>query len=552
MSKNVHWHIIVALTALGFIVLIQVPQFLHIVDPRYQGVLVHLQSDEYVYQARVEEALQGRPEQTADAIIGTPGLLGSQFALLETVIGTIFSWTGWRAPTVLQVMDSIVVGGLFLSLLWFFRQCGFRPWLSYVGAVFFILLQLNNLNRPIHPGGSFLLMLTGLNLLIAGYKGRIMLGILGGIILGPLIGVYVWSWTFAWVWWGVFLVWEVFAGGAEGQENSLSLWERVRVRGVLKRLLVFTLIGVIVALPFFWQYWKLANHPLYAEAVFRSGMHPSRLPESWAYSVLFMGMFASVAATLSCRWKAMRGYRPAIITVFTAFIVIHQQVIHGTTFNFISHYLLGLVLAATCVLLLFIHVRSKLLIPAAVCAVVYLAAVGYDGRWVFKQFSVDEGDFSDQYLASAFPALDTLERKTILTDPVRSLFLAGSTKHDVLYTVYVKNILIPHTEIAERYCLTVLPLPPSERHIEEQEWLIYPDAVRAFAKDLSVREREVSMVKEACDRIDHDPVVYLRKYGVTYVFWDEKLQPQWELRRLRVPLEKMEQGEGWLLWKLKK
>lgn len=535
MSRNGYWRLIVAVTALGFALLIQVPQFLHIIDPRYRGVLVHLNSDEFVYQARVEEAMV-RPKQVAEAIIGDPKLLGSQFAFLEEIVGILFSFSGWRAPTVLQVVDSIVVGFLFLSLLWFFRQCGFSQWFSYGGAAFFILLELNNLNRPIHPAGSFLLMLTSLNLLIAGARGKVLLGILGGVVLGTLVGVYVWSWTFAWMWWGLFV--------------SLSLWERVRVRGYHEwlYLLLFSVIALISAAPFLWQLYRVMQHPLYEEAVFRSGMFPSRMPESVPYSILFVGMAVSIAMFCFSQWKTAREYRPAVLTVFAAFIAIHQQLIHGITFNFVSHYLFSLILAGVCALLLFLHTRSRMLIPAAVCAAVYLAAVGYDGRWVLKQFSVDKGDFTNQYLAASFPTLDALERQTILTDPGRSLFLAANTKHDVLYTVYVKNVLIPHTEIAERYCLTVLPLSPQERHSAEQEWLIYPDAVRAFAGDPSVREREVAMVEEACNRIDRDPVTYLKKYGVTTIFWDEKLNPQWDLRRLKVPLKKVEQGEGWSLW----
>jgi hypothetical protein len=536
------WRTLVLGTAVFLAALIQVPQILHLIDERYQGVLVHLNADEYVYQARVGEALNGRPEQASEAIIGDPSLIGSQFALLEAVYGIAFSWTGWRAVTVLQVMDSFVVFGVFLSLLWFFRQNNFSRRLSYAGALFFVLLQLNNLNRPIHLGGTFLLMLTTINLLIAGYRGKLWAGIVGGALLGILIGVYVWSWTFAWLWWGLFVV-ATFADHWMYGRNERLPW----------RLLVFTGVAVIAALPFLWQLYTLSQHPLYEEAVFRSGMHPSRLPESWPYSILFAGMTISVVSVAWRRFPIIRQHRAAALMIVTAIIAINQQAIHGTTFNFVSHYLTSLVLAGTCMLLLFAKTRSRLLIPGVLCAAVYLAAVGWDGRWVIKQFSVDAWDFEEQYLGSAFPTLDALPRQRILSDPGNSLFLAGSTKHDVVYTIYLKNVLIPHTEIAERHCLTLLPLPSEERQLEE-EGLIYPDAVSAFRNDPSVRERETAMMREACDRIDRDPATYLEKYGVDAVFWDEKRKSTWDLSRLKVPLEKIGEGgvgeRGWSLWKL--
>jgi hypothetical protein len=123
--------------------------------------------------------------------------------------------------------------------------------------------------------------------------------------------------------------------------------------------------------------------------------------------------------------------------------------------------------------------------------------------------------------------------------------------HDIVYSIYLKNVLMSHKEIAERYCLTQLPLAPEERRIAEQKWLIYPDAVSAFKDNPSVREEEVNMVEEACARADRDPKTFLRAYGVSTVLWDEKHQPTWDLKRLKVKLEKTAASVGWSLWRLR-
>ena len=155
---------------------------------------------------------------------------------------------------------------------------------------------------------------------------------------------------------------------------------------------------------------------------------------------------------------------------------------------FVSHYVFFLVLSAVGVLLLAWSVRSRSLLFAAACAFVYLSGVAYDNRAVVRQFRIDDRAFNEQHFATLLPVLDALPRATILSDKKTSAFLAGSTHRDVVHSVYLKNALISNEEIAERYCLTQLPLPPEERHIATHAWLVWPDANGAF-KDPELRAR---------------------------------------------------------------
>ncbi len=549
-GMNRRFFILTLAGAAFFAALIQVPQSLHQMHPLSQGVLVQLNSDEDAYFARVEEALVGRGDQSAEAIVGDPSPPGSQFALLERVIGTLFRPTGLRAAEVMRIMDSVTAFLLFPLLVAFLVLCGLSRRASYAGAVLFYSLMFHTLNRPIHPGTSFLLMMFVLNGIILGLQRSPWWGIAAGALLGLLLGVYFWSWTFAWLWYVLLLVWVFIEQRADARNSSARSIAWGFGKSEIRRLLLFGLVAAVAALPFVLGIFELTRHPLYEQASFRSGVRLMRTPESWPYSILFTLMAAGVLGALPTRFDALRRHRFGIITVLTAFAVIHQQVLHGRVLDFVSHYLFSLLLAAIFALLLCTRSRSRWIVLSSAAASVYIAALAYDGRHVFGQFQVLDSRFFNQHYSTLFPVLDAMPRARILTDEIASPFIAGSTKHDVLYSVYLQNLFITNEEIAERFCLTQTPMAPDKRHIAERDWLIHPSATRAAKQDPSVRQREVRMVEEACAHIDADPASSLRKYAVEFVLWDERRVPEWDLSRLKVPLEPVDKGEGWSLWKI--
>lgn len=551
--------LLLVLSCLILAFLMEAPQLLHMMDDRWRGIPVTINSDEQVYRARVEEALSGRPEQTAEAFVGNPELVGTQFALIERVYGTLFSWTDLRAAQVLQIEDAVVPVIVFLLIFTFLRLCGFGFITSFSGAVLFCLLQLYNLNRPIHMRSSFAMMLAGLVSVLLALRGSKLFTVLAGLILGTLVGVYLWSWTFAWSWLAIYLGWEIIEWLFESQHHG---WMAKWLHGLLRRtnrektaeqhwrrLLLIAIIGAVCAIPALWGLWSMMQHPLYEYGSFRSGMHPGRLPESIPYSILFITMVVGVGMTLWRHYDDLRPFRPAIVTLFAAFVVIHQQAVHGIVFNFVSHSIFSLALAAICVLLLTEALRTRWLLLAALAAAVYLGAIGYDGRFVLGQWDVIDGRFAEQHFATALPVLDDLPRSTILSDPATSAFIAGNTKHDIVYSIYLKNVLMIHNEIAERYCLTQLPVDTDARNIAGHSHLIYPDANGAFYNDPNVRKKEVQMVKAACNKLDSDPAGSLKRYGVDYVLWDMERNPDWQIGRFAVTLEEIASDEGWVLYR---
>lgn len=569
MRNTLLWALAVGICSLVLAAVLQAPQWRHLQSPLHKGVAVSLNSDEPIYLARVQESLSGRPEQTAEAFTGHPNLQGTQFAMLERFYGTVFRFTGWRAQQVLTALDVMVPVAVFLSLLWVLVLCGFDRKTALILSLVFCGLQLYNLNRPIHMRSSFLVMLWAVGLVQAAVVRRRWLLFPAAVLLGVLVGVYVWSFMFAWAVWGVYFAWE-FGEWLHKRWQDHRKTHRSKMKRWLHRagrLLWYVrprkpswqaepwhtlglagVVGLVVAIPFIAKYLALRLHPLYEYGEFRSGMHPGRMPESLPYSLLFAFAAASFLVALYKRYDSYRPYRFVFVLLFAACVYMNQQIFHGITFNFVSHGIFSLLLAAVAGVGLAVIHNDWWLRAGSVFLTVYLLAVGYDGRYVLNQWRVDEGSFANQHLAEALPALDALPRGRFVSDPDTLAFLAGSTHHDVVYSVYLKNVLMSHSELAMRYCLTQLPLHPTDWVIENRQHLVMPDAVSAFGQ--AVRRQEVAMVRAACNEAASDPALSLQTHEVSHVFWNKRNAPNWNLGRLQVGLEEVASGENWMLYRI--
>ena len=569
MSDVLKWRLTVAGCAFVLAVVMIMPQVLHQISPLYKGVPIGLNSDEAIYLARVQESLSGRPQLSAEAFTGHPGLVGTQDAFIEAWYGRLFQWTGWIAADVLNVMDAVVPVLIFLSIVLFFRLCRFSRKAALGGAAAFCIIELYSLNRPIHMRASFFLMLWSLIGIVYALRSRWWGAVIGGGLLGLLIGIYFWSFSFAWAFWGIFFAWELLEWGyGKWQEHEKIAHSKIRralhtAWGVLWHLrprrptwqpqrwhilAIVGLFGLACGMPAIANLVNMTLHPLYEYGSFRSGMHPGRTPESWAYSVIFFGMVVSLFVALRENYEELRPYRSVCVLILAAFVYMNQQFVHGITFNFVSHGIFSLAISAVGMVLLYHAVRSRALAVGAVAACVYLAAIGYDGRFVMGQWQVSEGRFANQHLADALDVLDELPRSRILSDTGTQAFIAAHTRHDIVYSIYLKNVLMSHYELASRLCLTMLPLRPDKRMISERMHLVYPDAVSAFGGD--TRQQEEELVFAACRELDLDPNISIRTYEVSHIFWNKREEPDWNVSRLRMDLEEVASGETWVLYKI--
>jgi len=531
------WYWLVFCTAAFFGLLVSMPHILHVLDGRYQGIPVHFNSDEFSYLPRVQEALLGRSHRLGTAVTGGDEELPElQTAFIERVYGELFRPFRVNAATVLMWMDFIIPFLLFLVLLGFCRACGFSRKQAFVIAVLFCFMELYNLGRPIHQRTSFLLTLLAMWGVLAGLQYRLLWGVMGGALMGLLVDVYFWSWTAAWAWWGILTLLYFLNAVHSRAERWKHVW----------RILLFGGVGAVIAVPIFLQLMRASAHSLYTEAFFRSGIGHTQSPESWPWTVLFLCM----ALGVSVGW-CRRIYTTAVTcTVLTAFVIFNQHLLHGIRFIFVSHYLFFLVFAA-CVAVTAAARRREWFSRVVLCAgCVFLFGIAYDNRAVIAQWRIDDTDFGEQHLASLLSLLEAFDQSVVLSDPLTSSLVASHTRHDVLYTHYIQHELRSHRELAERYCLTQMPLDVPDRRPEDEVVLVYGDAYDAIF-DMQGKERvrqdELDLVTGTCADIEERLEEYLERYRVKYVVWDEKRQPGWDMRRLGT-VELVEQGEGWSVW----
>lgn len=541
VTMHLRRHIPALLLALAIGLLVSAPQFLHSLDERYLGIPIHLNSDETSYQTYLEEALLGRFGQAGKGITAK-SVTEPSFHLspIEEFEGLFFGWTGLNAPHVFVIMDFLAPFLLILALIAFLQSCGFSRREALIGAGLFGLLQLANLNRPINQRESVLLALLALLCCQYARRGNAIYSTIGGVLLGILVGTNVWAWMLAWCMWGTLLLLLIAA----------RAWDDVR------NLARTGLIGLISAVPFIWQIFSIRSHPAYTDTVLRSGLIHWRLPESYPWSAMCLVM----ALGMLLFWID-RGKRTEEISVvalaLSAFTILNQQIVHGYTLMFRAHFLFFLTIAAIGVLLyslrFFRESRSFLLAMTSLAALVILAAVGFENRKVVAQWRIDDSDFADQHLASALPVLDTLPRSIILSDPSTSVFISGSTKHDVVFTGYLQHTLVTNEDLAEAFCLTQLPLKPEDRHFETRNLLVLANAIGSEldpVKRAALHQKDLALAHEACNRLDTNPKDTLKKEEVEYVFWNAAEEPNWDLSRLKIRLEKVNEGGRWSLWKV--
>ena len=137
----------------------------------------------------------------------------------------------------------------------------------------------------------------------------------------------------------------------------------------------------------------------------------------------------------------------------------------------------------------------------------------------------------------------------ILSDPETSTFLTSHTAHNVIYGVYLQYELLTSRDLAERYCLTLVPVSTAEHSYPTPHIFNYTQQRDPLVQE-DLKQQEEVMLAEACARVEADPAGFLKRYGVEYIFWDEKRQPDWDLRRTDAPVHEYKRGEGWSLWQL--
>ncbi len=518
-----------------------VPHVFHRLSPDYAGLMIIRSTDDGQYQAKVRAALLGRDGEVSNGMTGgVPAAKGGAPALLEWIVGRSFSWSSLHAPEVLLLFTVFITPLIFPLLSSFLLALFGSRFLALFGALLYVVSFVSPLQKPIHMSLSLPLTIGALFALFSVWQRPTRANmLLAGLCLGALVSVYFWSWTYAWAVLGWLLLLHLaFRPSAPSKRSQTT-----RMLGVIG-------IGLVLAAPTVWHTISVAlSMPtIFQETAMRSTIIHTRGVESMARSALLLLTTLSALQYLrrsgGLRVRSETALFP-LAMLLAAVTVMHQNVLHGTVFTFSSHYYPFVCLSMLMVLLFVLSegtwTRWKFF--TALLASLFLGAALFDYRVIAPNILLDRYDLASvQHLAPAMRILDQTPRDNILTDRTSAHMVTGWTDDDVVFTAYVRHVLVSDTEYVQRYCLSELP----SRSGPDLDWLSREVVERPNPEELSLRRRQFEAL---CQPILSQPKIALQRYGVTALLWNEALRPDWKIDATLFQREV--QGEGWSLWRVK-
>lgn len=502
----------------------------------YQGLIPLRSGDEGAYYDRIQTALLGRWDEVSNGITG-PGIQGVGSAGVELVTGFLLQKTGLHGPEAGVLLMVTIAPLFFLFFALFLRRIGASNGLSLMASGVYTVMMLGSLQRPISL--SFVLPYTALVLLVFSItiqKGGWWRIALSALLIGLLPAIYFWSWTFLWASLAcAFLLHEFFM--SQAVQKMHQRWRMAAVGGA----------GFLLSLPILIRTWLTQTQSAaYPEvASYRSGLYPSHGIESVPRSALLL-ILAITAVVLFIRNKQKReSLLVPVSLVIGAFLVMHQNLIHGKDLMFSSHYYPFICLAAvTLAAWVMAHFARREWTSWMVIGIttVFLIAGFSDYRITWQLPFANPEHLDMQHLAPVLRQLSDGKRQMILTDAKSALMIKAWTDDDVVFTPYVQSLLVTDEDYIRRSCLSDVFQPG------------WPDT-RAIAFELTqftgidqLPERE-AQVKRVCDPIVRSPRAALSDYGVEVLLWNEVRRPDWRVdSRL---FTKVQSGSGWSLWALK-
>ncbi|MFA4872194.1 MAG: hypothetical protein WC610_04035 [Patescibacteria group bacterium] len=332
---NRHRFALLAAVIIGFLYLMPQLFFIFSLGDKFQGVYREINDDERYYMARARDIVDGHyllsnpyfvehksgePMQVflSDLLAAWPARI-FHFDVYPLYLFYDFLW-----PAVL----------FFLTYFIFYRLIKNKFWSIFFSLFIFLIKYFFVFNRPINPQFVFVFALTLVLLLLliltaekkAGPKRADLSVVLAGLNFGLLFYFYVYFWTY-------FIV--VF---------SLLIFYFLYKRDFyfLKKILSVGLIGLAVAVPYFYQFWRSSQSDFFLETLQRIGLLNTRLPsglETTALALLVMILFVFY-------WRFGRRRENGIPSVeaflfigaASAAISMNQHVITGRNALSASHY----------------------------------------------------------------------------------------------------------------------------------------------------------------------------------------------------------------------
>lgn len=490
-------------------------------------------TDDGHYLARVKAALLRRTSEVRNGVTGGhPPVDGSAPALVELIVGTAFSWTTLKAPQVMFLLTVLLTPWIFLLLLNLLRS--FVPWSTALfGSLLYVTVFLSALQKPVNMSLSLPISIATILLLWKNWqRPNVWSTMLTGILLGALPSVYFWSWTYIWSLFGWLLILHCVCSPPSPLKTKRT-----------KALLVSGIIAGIVSFPFFIDLLSsFHSGGIFTETAFRSTIIHSRGIESVPRAILLgLLVFSSIILARKTKHDIERWLLPlaAILGIATA---MYQNLIHGIIFSFSSHFYPFVCLSS---LMVGVWAWSIPSLPRARIVTGLAGIFLILGLWDFRSvWSVFAGNYYVRDIAHLRPAIEILDdghRNTVLSDKVSSHMVTSWTDDDVVFTAYVKHMLVSDREYVERYCLS----EAFSKSGPDLQWLA-SEVVETKQEEL-IAAKKIEFTSY-CNPVLMSPLQFLKKYDVHFLLWNERLRPDFGAK-MRF-FSAVKKGNGWSLWQL--
>lgn len=303
----------------------------------YQGMFWTCTDNEDAYLSRIREVQDGYASQSS-----VPFNYGKDSPYLEPPLSEILvAYLG--KVFFLDINGTILLARLVFAFIGFIVVYGFALLLSKekltaisASIVLFLanslfsrtgliaLLQgespgalFINFFRPIYPQVSLCFFFAFLFFFWLFFeKKQWRWGIISSFILGLSFYIYPFNWTFLYVFCGVLLF--IFFLKKQWPD--------------LKRIALLVLGSILVAIPYFLNFYNALLHPNFGEVSLRWGLIDSRQP---LLGFLVPGLFIIFLLFFPKKWKER--YIFSLALLLTPFIVLNQQLITGKMMEF-GHY----------------------------------------------------------------------------------------------------------------------------------------------------------------------------------------------------------------------
>jgi len=540
--------------------------FLQRAGSDFKGIYGEFNGDALYYLSRVQEVIDGYPATNNSYLLEHKNDVYAQTSapeILEAFLCRIFD----LSPAQMQVrLDFILPLLLFFLTYLLFNKFSRSRAISALLTVLFFFITLGPLDKPINPQINLFFLLGFLYLFynFINRKNKVLWSLTAGIVLGLLINIYFYHWTFLFLFGGLYFL--------------IKLAQKEYTE--FKYLPFFLLPALIIGIPYFLLVHSSMASPLYSQVSVRVGMYFTHGVESYPRTLVGL-IWVVLFLVFSFKFKIFKDKQwPFFFALILGNVIYpNQQIITGRVLQLALHwswmpiFIFCITTAYFYQVLRFKKTSKKDYRLILLIILVFLLAPVL--RLTSFTYSSIIGKFKNvEYLeyqkyGQAIKWLNEKSRKdeVVYANIKLSHLLPVYTHNNVLFDKYIFNLPASDQEVVERFLvfnwLNPNILQDKNFGLKEGEQLLWNFAHGAeqnvhrlhrvfgikYVEQYSIA-KEAEFINQVYQEIkDDDFIDLLKKFHVSYMIWDEKIDSHWRLDKIK-GLEKIKEENNISIWKI--